>query len=1059
MTRPQVSIRLGTDGKAQVERDFADLGESGDASAKRIGMAYERAADQADAALAKLAKAQQRLAAVAPSGSGPSNLINPITGGSYAQADGAAQASARSMAQQMEQGEAAARRLLAAIDPLYAAQLRYDTALAEANMLQRQGSLTSAQLAQVQAGLKNELNQQIGLYGGVAKGAGNSRIAQMELMHVVRGSVDQYAAGAPVAQIFAMHVGMLAQTAQLAGGSMGALGAFLSTGWGVAVTIGVAVLGPMIVKLIGAGDEVDNLVGKLKKEAAQAALNDQAHRVFANTLEGVQDALKKNAEALKGLDEQERSAATRALTAALAAKTRAQNILNETEANLALARSLYEVQKARASGPGQRGELAALGLPQAFGNLDFQQTQLAAARAALIGADEQIANATARVFAEAAGKEGVERIKAHYKTLIDEATKRATQEAAAARAAGDQAKAQALVTIEIQKQVVALNRKRDAEVKAWQDAHKEGPANAGGTAIFDAQIGAFFDTAAKYRGLSEHGDKSALEALFREGHMALDPEKVKWCAAFVNAVLATNGVTGTGSLAAKSFLNFGKDDMHSPQKGDIVVLRTAVGDHVGFYESGDKQGNVRVLAGNTSDKVGSATYSKNQVLAIRRPPTPSESASADDKAAAAADKAAEEALRAQGAFDDQRARLNEQLLRELGKVALGYEAQATVQLAVAQAEHDAEATKIANNLAQNKYGEATDKLAQSRAAELVTANDALLLQKKAAIALADYLKFLDTTQITADRKYEYQIEDLKFADEGARTAKEHRALQLQMLDIQYQQRKYDLETLKAKQQLAGEFAKAAETQAAIDRLPTDKAHDTARVNRSTMSPWDEYLKSLPQSAAELNEALEKIGVSGLQKLNDGLADALLKSKSLSDLWHNLGGVFHDLANQILADLLRLAEQEAMMALFGGKSQQPGGASASGGGIAGILGTIGSALGSIFGGGGGAGSGVSGKAFATGTEYAPGGAAWVGEHGPEMVRLPRGSKVFTAAESRRMAANDAGPTIGNITINGDFRGADQSAVASINAKLGQLKEELPGIIVSTMTDARQRFIWR
>jgi hypothetical protein len=44
----------------------------------------------------------------------------------------------------------------------------------------------------------------------------------------------------------------------------------------------------------------------------------------------------------------------------------------------------------------------------------------------------------------------------------------------------------------------------------------------------------------------------------------------------------------------------------------------------------------------------------------------------------------------------------------------------------------------------------------------------------------------------------------------------------------------------------------------------------------------------------------------------------------------------------------------------------------------------------------------------GTEYAPGGMAWVGEHGPELVSLPRGSKVFTAAESRRMAAaNDAG----------------------------------------------------
>jgi hypothetical protein len=41
-------------------------------------------------------------------------------------------------------------------------------------------------------------------------------------------------------------------------------------------------------------------------------------------------------------------------------------------------------------------------------------------------------------------------------------------------------------------------------------------------------------------------------------------------------------------------------------------------------------------------------------------------------------------------------------------------------------------------------------------------------------------------------------------------------------------------------------------------------------------------------------------------------------------------------------------------------------------------------------------------FATGTDYAPGGMAMVGERGPEMVYLPRGSKVKTASETRQMA---------------------------------------------------------
>jgi hypothetical protein len=40
-------------------------------------------------------------------------------------------------------------------------------------------------------------------------------------------------------------------------------------------------------------------------------------------------------------------------------------------------------------------------------------------------------------------------------------------------------------------------------------------------------------------------------------------------------------------------------------------------------------------------------------------------------------------------------------------------------------------------------------------------------------------------------------------------------------------------------------------------------------------------------------------------------------------------------------------------------------------------------------------------FAKGTDYAPGGVAMVGEEGPELLELPRGSKVNTANETRRM----------------------------------------------------------
>ncbi len=55
-------------------------------------------------------------------------------------------------------------------------------------------------------------------------------------------------------------------------------------------------------------------------------------------------------------------------------------------------------------------------------------------------------------------------------------------------------------------------------------------------------------------------------------------------------------------------------------------------------------------------------------------------------------------------------------------------------------------------------------------------------------------------------------------------------------------------------------------------------------------------------------------------------------------------------------------------------------------------------------------------FASGTPFAPGGLAVVGERGPEIVNLPRGSRVFSNQESRQVS----GGNTYNLNINGDIR---------------------------------------
>lgn len=117
-------------------------------------------------------------------------------------------------------------------------------------------------------------------------------------------------------------------------------------------------------------------------------------------------------------------------------------------------------------------------------------------------------------------------------------------------------------------------------------------------------------------------------------------------------------------------------------------------------------------------------------------------------------------------------------------------------------------------------------------------------------------------------------------------------------------------------------------------------------------------------------------------------------------------------------------------------------------LPGLGGALQSLLSGLAGGGGGAGifSSVLSliPGFASGTNSAPGGLAVVGERGPELVNLPRGSQVVP--NNRISAPRMPSPATANgTTINFapviDARGADQAAIARLDASL---REQADGL---------------
>ena len=98
------------------------------------------------------------------------------------------------------------------------------------------------------------------------------------------------------------------------------------------------------------------------------------------------------------------------------------------------------------------------------------------------------------------------------------------------------------------------------------------------------------------------------------------PDATPWCAGFANFCLAEAGIEGTGSLAARSFLRWGRCRDATPRC--IPCGASLTGDpnagHVGFFVAmaNDK---VMVLGGNQGDKVSILPFPESMVLGYRWP--------------------------------------------------------------------------------------------------------------------------------------------------------------------------------------------------------------------------------------------------------------------------------------------------------------------------------------------------------------------------------------------------------------------------------------------------------
>ena len=356
-----------------------------------------------------------------------------------------------------------------------------------------------------------------------------------------------------------------------------------------------------------------------------------------------------------------------------------------------------------------------------------------------------------------------------------------------------------------------------------------------------------------------------------------------------------------------------------------------------------------------------------------------------DKTAHKADAAAAKQLRNQGSFDQSNDREDKELLvaqREIIK-------DTAIRARLAEQEVLADQKRVDDSINQNlKQGDIT----KAQAKILLGKEQQIADQRIANIRAVEADRLASeinqrTTVIAAT-----EIDHLKSQELLAVTLRQRRDIQIKIVDAMTQ-----IE-INAQQEII-DSKTASDAQKEIARLMLIRARQQnndahTNIQRQNESPGQNYMRGLKEADQRIGEDFQSIGAKGLSSLNSGLVDAITGTRKL-------GSVFHDVAKQIINDLLQIAIRKAVIeplakALFGG------GSGGSGGGIGSLLGSLGSLFGGGKGGGGstpgafnyGTGSGgflsVLG-ARASGGPVSGGKPYMVGENGPEII-VPHASGV-------------------------------------------------------------------
>lgn len=188
--------------------------------------------------------------------------------------------------QSARDNDAALRRVLQATDAEALALQRMNELLADAKRLFDAGKISQQQFAAVQ-----KLGMDV--TNGVTTATGAQRIGMQQLGYNLNDVITMWSLGAKPGQIFASQIGQIAQSIQLMSGGASKFATFIGGPWGIALTLAVIALTPLVAKLLDGNDALGDAVKKLREDAKETEINRKAKEAFIKTTEGQIDAVRR----------------------------------------------------------------------------------------------------------------------------------------------------------------------------------------------------------------------------------------------------------------------------------------------------------------------------------------------------------------------------------------------------------------------------------------------------------------------------------------------------------------------------------------------------------------------------------------------------------------------------------------------------------------------------------------------------------------------------------------------------------------------------------------------